>query len=269
MDIRRRMLLNANTDEESVDNIIYYTSYDGNIVTPYNTNVFGTNIVSNNYVGGQGILEFDGPVIMIGDNAFNNCNNITSVTLPESVIEIGGFAFAWCASLTSVYCKATTPPAGGSKMFFINATDRKIYVPTESVNAYKSAEYWRDYADAIVGYDFEESYLTFPIYIDLNNATQIEDNYYKFKPSELFQSLLDWAQELGLNFDAEHVGEYVSDGIINLTNINENYKIIIGDYELTYVSTDYSQPEIVFYNEEYTCELCVAKDNSFVEVYTY
>ena len=30
-----------------------------------------------------------------------------------------------------------------------------IYVPTESVDAYKAAEYWSEYADYIVGYDFE------------------------------------------------------------------------------------------------------------------
>ena len=39
-------------------------------------------------------------------------------------------------------------------MFDGNASNRKIYVPMESVEAYKSAEYWKNYADAIVGYDF-------------------------------------------------------------------------------------------------------------------
>ena len=35
-----------------------------------------------------------------------------------------------------------------------NASDLKIYVPTASVDAYKAAAYWRDYASSIVGYDF-------------------------------------------------------------------------------------------------------------------
>ena len=39
-------------------------------------------------------------------------------------------------------------------MFFGNASERKIYVPTESVDAYKSAQYWSDYSSYIVGYDF-------------------------------------------------------------------------------------------------------------------
>ncbi len=39
--------------------------------------------------------------------------------------------------------------------FHGNASGRKIYVPMESVEAYKSADSWADYADSIVGYDFE------------------------------------------------------------------------------------------------------------------
>ena len=44
-------------------------------------------------------------------------------------------------------------------MFNNNASNRIIYVPMESVEAYKTAEYWRGYADAIVGYDFQGSSL--------------------------------------------------------------------------------------------------------------
>ena len=40
-------------------------------------------------------------------------------------------------------------------MFDGNASGRKIYVPTESVEAYKEAEYWSEYAVSIEGYDFE------------------------------------------------------------------------------------------------------------------
>jgi hypothetical protein len=43
---------------------------------------------------------------------------------------------------------------GDSYMFNDNVSGRKIYVPTASVDAYKSAQYWSNYASAIVGYDF-------------------------------------------------------------------------------------------------------------------
>ena len=94
-------------------------------------------------------------VTSIGEYAFSYCSSLTSVTIGDSVTTIGGGAFYYCSSLTSVYCKAITPPAGGLSMFYNNASGRKIYVPMESVEAYKSAYGWREYADAIVGYDFE------------------------------------------------------------------------------------------------------------------
>ena len=39
-------------------------------------------------------------------------------------------------------------------MFYINFLGRKIFVQTASVEAYKAAEYWSDYASDIVGYEF-------------------------------------------------------------------------------------------------------------------
>ncbi|MBE6207773.1 MAG: hypothetical protein E7132_03770 [Rikenellaceae bacterium] len=89
-------------------------------------------------------------VTSIGGYAFSGCRSLASITLPEGLTTIGERAFLFCTSLTSVYCKPTTPPAGGSDMFRNNATDRKIYVPAGSVDAYKAAQYWSDYASAIV-----------------------------------------------------------------------------------------------------------------------
>ena len=103
-----------------------------------------------------GLSEYTIPdsVTTIGYGAFAYCSSLTSVTIPDSVTAIAHKAFYDCSSLTSVYCKPITPPTGGFRMFDNNASDRKIYVPTESVEAYKSASGWRDYASDIVGYNF-------------------------------------------------------------------------------------------------------------------
>ena len=90
----------------------------------------------------------------IGNYAFRACHALTTVVIPDSVTKIGRNAFYECSSLTSVYCKSTTPPTGGSSMFHSNAQDRIIYVPAESVDTYKSAEYWSKYSNVIEGYDF-------------------------------------------------------------------------------------------------------------------
>ena len=110
-----------------------------------------------------GLTEYNIPyaVTKIGRYAFADCWSLTSVTIPNSVTTVGFGAFWSCSSLTSVYCKATTPPNaqtdfyGDWVAFDYNAPGRKIYVPTASVEAYKSAEGWSEYASAIVGYNFE------------------------------------------------------------------------------------------------------------------
>ena len=102
-------------------------------------------------------------VTTIGDEAFEFCMNLTSVTIPHSVTTIGLSAFTDCWALSSVYCESATPPTAKYDGFdrwytfdiFNSLPEYKIYVPMESVEAYKNADGWSYYADAIVGYNFK------------------------------------------------------------------------------------------------------------------
>ena len=85
----------------------------------------------------------------IGKSAFVS-NNLTTITIPANVTSIGSYAFSDNSNLTEVYCAAVNPPVGGDSMF--GDTTTSIYVPTTSVEAYKAADYWKDYN--IIGYDF-------------------------------------------------------------------------------------------------------------------
>lgn len=87
----------------------------------------------------------------IGNEVFFCCSSLEKVTLPNSLIEIGSYAFFNCLNLKEIYCKAIIPPAGDKMMFEQHLAGRKIFVPKDSVQAYKSATYWAEYADDIVG----------------------------------------------------------------------------------------------------------------------
>ena len=144
-------------DAVAESNKIYYTTTDGKKLFPANSGPdrFGAILQSNIYENGVGVLTFDDAVTSIGQNAFSGCSSLASITIPDSVTSIGWSAFDDCSSLAEVYCKPTTPPTGNGYMFADNAEGRKIYVPTESVDAYKSASsYWSSYRSDIVGYDF-------------------------------------------------------------------------------------------------------------------
>ena len=87
----------------------------------------------------------------IGNEVFFCCSSLEKVTLPNSLVEIGSYAFFNCLNLKEIYCNAIIPPAGDKMMFEQHLAGRKIFVPKDSVQAYKSATYWAEYADDIVG----------------------------------------------------------------------------------------------------------------------
>ena len=87
-------------------------------------------------------------VTIINANAFASCSRLTSVTIGSGVTTIGSTAFSNCTSLTSVTINATTPPTLRTNVFS-NTNNCPIYVPAESVGAYKTATNWSSYASRI------------------------------------------------------------------------------------------------------------------------
>ena len=124
-----------------------------------------TSVTIPNSVTSIGEYAFDGctklnsvsignSVSVIGVCAFRDCESLKSVEIPATVTSIGDYAFVNCESLNSVYCNPPAPPTGGYNMFYNNDYSLVIYVPMESVEAYKSASYWSWYKSDIVGYNF-------------------------------------------------------------------------------------------------------------------
>ena len=122
---------------------------------------FGAIIISSTYENGQGTLIFDKSVT--GGGQYRGQESLKSIVLPETVETSGDFYD--CTGLCELYCKATTPPIAFDKFLsYYKGSGTQpyqpigciIYVPKESVELYKTAKYWSDYKNYIIGYDFNE-----------------------------------------------------------------------------------------------------------------
>lgn len=122
----------------------------------------GITVLNHLFVGPENLYNIRLKEANIGENyryigagAFQNLRNLTALTLPGSLTGIGWYICENCTSLTSVTCLATTPPTmmkDGSYPYdqFKNCTSlANIYVPAESVEAYKAAAGWSIYANII------------------------------------------------------------------------------------------------------------------------
>ena len=98
---------------------------------------FYNNHELTNLVIPEGVTE-------VGHAAFYGCTYLAEMTLPSTVQEIADNGFALCGKLKKMHVKATTPPTIYSKTF--EGVDRAmpVYVPDESVDAYKEALYWKE-----------------------------------------------------------------------------------------------------------------------------
>ncbi len=149
----------------SVTSIGDYAFYDCNILTSIHVAIDNPTYCSVDGVlfnkdktilmtyprGKQGVYEIPNSVTSIGDIAFEGCTGLTSVIIPNSVTSIGNCAFFGCIGLTSVTMEVITPPVvipdkWGRPQFCGCDALNAIYVPCGTLETYKSAEEWSNYA---------------------------------------------------------------------------------------------------------------------------
>ncbi len=140
---------------DSVTSIESYAFYYCSSLTSINIPDGVTSIGNDAFFRCSNLTSINIPdgVTSINDSTFRNCSGLTSITIGNSVKSIGYYAFYDCYELKSIYCKCAAPPTLRSSVFYSYIT-AKFYVPTASVDAYKSASDWSSYASMIEGYDF-------------------------------------------------------------------------------------------------------------------
>ena len=87
--------------------------------------------------------------VLIENSAFSYNNNLKTVEIGTHVTDIYPWAFGGCSSLQYVIIRATTPPVLAATSAFTSTNNCPIYVPNDSVDAYKGATNWSSFASRI------------------------------------------------------------------------------------------------------------------------
>lgn len=92
-------------------------------------------------------MEFPSSLNRIGSAAFWGCHAMKRIVIPEGVNYIGPAAFGDCTKLKSVKCKALSVPSmkDGSAFYDYTYENVPLYVPAAALEAYKSAEGWKNF----------------------------------------------------------------------------------------------------------------------------
>lgn len=114
MSLLRKLLIQNSGTRKIPNNTIEYTTTDGNPISLFQ--IGNESIKSNIYSNGKGIITIYGDSITgLGSSSCNSC---------------------------------TAPPSIGSDIFY-GVQSYTIYVPEASVESYKTAEGWSEFADNI------------------------------------------------------------------------------------------------------------------------
>lgn len=93
--------------------------------------------------------------ISILPKLYSKSQSIKRVIIHRNIKVIYAGAFQGCSNLSEIFCMATTPPILNSATVFDGiAKNAKIYVPKIAIDKYRSADYWKLYANIITEYDY-------------------------------------------------------------------------------------------------------------------
>ena len=112
-------------------------------------------------------IEIPDCVKAIGERAFAN-SGLKNIEIPSGVTAVRFAAFSYCSKLSSIISNPEAVPVTSAEAFSDCPIDMKIYVPASSVDAYKSASQWNNFAilpmgEGIVSLESEDRF-AFEVY---------------------------------------------------------------------------------------------------------
>jgi hypothetical protein len=111
---------------------ITISAYSGSVsavTIPSKINGFPVTSLSLAALAGSGMTSVTIPdsVISMGGNVFSGCSSLTSVTIGAGVTGIGGSTFSFCTSLTGVYFQGNSPTPTNDSTVFSGDTNVVVY----------------------------------------------------------------------------------------------------------------------------------------------
>lgn len=94
-------------------------------------------------------VELNEGLTTLGYQIWRNCTSLRTVILPSTLTNSDNSNFNGCTALESIICKAVNPPRIYAAFWDGAPSAVNIYVPAESVDAYKAATGWSARADYI------------------------------------------------------------------------------------------------------------------------
>ena len=275
---------NSVFDSRENSNSIIKTSLNELIAGCKNTVIPNSVVTIGNYAfymcSDLSSIEIPNSVITIGDHAFQYCSGFTgNLTIPNSVTTIGNYAFYGsgftgnltipnsvttiqyaafydCVGLTEIVLLDNTPPILAFNNAFSNTNNSNnypIYVPYESIDAYKTATNWSNYASRI----YPMSYKSIPAYNESNDhycfiASPLVDS---IVPTTVDNLITETAYDLYQFSPSDTLGEW------------QNYKAHTNDFSLVngqgYLYANEDEVNIIFkgeFNEDVTKEVNIVYD---------
>jgi hypothetical protein len=139
-----------------------------------------TSIPYGAFYGCSGLTSVSIPssVSTIGSLAFYGCTGLTSIVIPSSITSIDDCAFYDCSNLATFVSLNPEPPTADSNIY----SGTNVFVPRNSVAAYKTAKNWCDYN--IIGIDIIGDNDN-PLYVANNIADNAESEQTSLKEISL------------------------------------------------------------------------------------
>lgn len=110
-----------------------------------------TSIGSYAFYGCKELISVNGAASLreIGVSAFNGCSKLAYMQVTSNLTRIYASAFDSCSEL-----RLSSSPVNVTTIGSYAFSGCMIYVPQSSLDSYKSASYWNEYKDKMVGYSF-------------------------------------------------------------------------------------------------------------------